>query len=86
MRVDKLDELSSLLIMSFPIVEKLGGWSAVELALQKRGVTISEYARLKWPQRGQLPRDIAIALSVEACAQNISFSEDDFKFLREPAA
>lgn len=72
----------------FPIIEKLGGWPVAEKVLAERGLTFTEYARKKWqaPDRGQLPRDVAIALGAEASARGIAFDAKDFDFVRKSAA
>lgn len=72
----------------FPIVEKLGGWAAVETILAKRGVTVTEHARKKWQAKGreQLPRDVAVALGSEASALGITFEPSDFVFTRNAEA
>lgn len=69
--------LASLSIM-FPIFEKLGGWPQAERALAARGVKVTEYARLKWPKRGRLPRLVALTLAEEASRAGIEFSVSDF--------
>lgn len=72
----------------FPIIEKLGGWVEAEKVLGAKGLTFTEHARKKWqaPDRGQLPRDVAITLGAEASRRGITFVEEDFSFIRQAAA
>lgn len=67
----------------FPIVDKLGGWPAVDRILQEKGITTEVEAKKQWRKRG-LPWQVRFVLALAARRKNLPFTETDF-VRHEPA-
>jgi len=61
----------------YPIVEKLGGWAAVDPLLEKWGVSTGYEATKKWRARG-MAWPARFALALEARKRKIEWAEADF--------
>ena len=66
----------------FPIFEKLGGWTAVQSLLEKRGLAATEMARRQWRSRQKLPVNVRLALQLECAERGIAATDDDCDFIR----